>query len=214
MQKISDDLVCTAERATGYTFKNKKLLVRALTHSSASRSENYEQLEFLGDSVVQLVVTKWLYARGGSEGEMTAERQKLVSHTPLKCASEALGLTGLIIKGVRDVGEKALSSVYEAVTGAIFADGGYRAAESFVKRTLLSAHINAPENFKGELQEYVQGRGLPLPEYRTTRRGGSANSPEFICDVLVCGQSFSGAGRSKAEAEKRAAKAAVKALVN
>ena len=95
----------------GYTFKDKKLLVRALTHSSASHTENYEQLEFLGDSVIQLIVTKELYLDGGTEGEMTAQRQKLVSRWPLKTASESLGLTDCIIKGVANVGEKALSSV-------------------------------------------------------------------------------------------------------
>lgn len=211
-QNMAD--VSAVESAIGYTFKNKALLVRALTHSSASHTQNYEQLEFLGDSVIQLAVTRYLYARGGSEGEMTATRQKLVSHAPLKMASQSLGLTEHIIKGVRDVGEKALSSVYEAVAGAIFADGGYRAAEKFVKKTLLGAKVRAPENFKGELQEYVQGRGEPLPEYRTRRTGGTANEPQFVCDVLVCGQSFSGSGKSKSEAEKRAAKSALEALLN
>ena len=131
--------IAAAERAIGYKFKDNRLLTRALTHSSASRTDNYEKLEFLGDSVIQLAVTKWLYANGGDEGEMTAERQRLVSHWPLKRASEALGLTNYIIN-VGDVGEKALSSVYEAVAGAIFADGGFAAAERFIKRTLISAH--------------------------------------------------------------------------
>ena len=207
-----DGIVCAVESASGYTFKNKKLLVRALTHSSASHTENYEQLEFLGDSVIQLAVSKWLYDRGGSEGEMTAQRQKLVSHIPLKCASEALGLTEHIIKGVRDVSEKALSSVYEAVAGAIFADGGFKAAEKFVKKTLLSAHLKAPINYKGALQEYVQAQGRPLPEYNTRRSGGTPNAPEFVCDVLVCGRSFTGTGGSKGEAEKSAAKSALDSL--
>ena len=204
--------IAAAERAIGYKFKDNRLLTRALTHSSASRTDNYEKLEFLGDSVIQLAVTKWLYANGGDEGEMTAERQRLVSHWPLKRASEALGLTNYIIC-VGDVGEKALSSVYEAVAGAIFADGGFAAAERFIKRTLISAHLSAPKNYKGELQEYVQSKGAPLPEYRTERSGGTANSPQFVCNLLVCGKSFSGTGKSKSEAEKRAAKSALEAMV-
>lgn len=202
------------ERMLGYTFKDKKLLVRALTHSSASHTENYEQLEFLGDSVIQLIVTKELYLDGGTEGEMTAQRQKLVSRWPLKTASESLGLTDYIIKGVANVGEKALSSVYEAVAGAIFADGGYRAAEKFVKKTLIDVHLNAPENFKGDLQEYVQGRGFPLPEYNTSAVAGPSNDPQFVCNVLVCEKSFTGTGKSKSEAEKRAAKSALDCLLS
>ena len=200
------------ERELGYRFKNKQLLKRALTHSSASQRENYEQLEFLGDAVIQLVVTSHLYGEGGSEGEMTMRRQKLVSHAPLKCASEELDLPSFIVKGVADVGEKALSSVYEAVCGAIFCDGGYAAAEKFVNRTLLAAHVSAPRNSKGELQEYVQGKGQKLPEYSTRRTGGTENKPEFSSEVSVCGRTFFGEGKSKSEAERLAAKSALDGL--
>ena len=188
------------ERELGYRFKNKQLLKRALTHSSASQRENYEQLEFLGDAVIQLVVTSHLYGEGGSEGEMTMRRQKLVSHAPLKCASEELDLPSFIVKGVADVGEKALSSVYEAV------------CEKFVNRTLLAAHVSAPRNFKGELQEYVQGKGQKLPEYSTRRTGGTENKPEFSSEVSVCGRTFFGEGKSKSEAERLAAKSALDGL--
>ncbi len=202
----------TLEKKLGYTFKDKKLLERALTHSSASGADNYEQLEFLGDSVIQLIVTARLYSEGGTEGQMTARRQKLVSHEPLKCASEELGLPSCIIKGVPDVGEKPLSSVYESVCGAIFADGGYAAAEKFINRTLLAAHVSAPRNYKGELQEYVQSKGEQLPSYRTRLQGGTPDKPDFVCDVAVCGKSFSGRGKSKGEAERRAAKSALDCL--
>ena len=206
--------LAAAERALGYKFRDRELLRRALTHSSASHTQNNEQLEFLGDSVIQLAVTAWLYEQGGDEGCMTGRRQKLVSHSPLKCASKALGLPQYIVKGVPDIGEKALSSVYEAVCGAIFCDGGYAAAEKFVHRTLLAAHISAPRNCKGELQEYVQGKGMPLPEYRTRRDGGTENRPEFTCSLLVCGKTFRGDGGSKAEAERNAAEAALSHLKN
>ena len=147
---------------------------------------------------------------GGTEGEMTAKRQKLVSHAPLKIASEKLKLPSYIVKGVPDVGEKPLSSVYESVCGAIFTDGGYAAAEKFIKRTLLAAHVSAPRNYKGDLQEYVQGLGerQPLPVYNT-RPSDDADKQGFVCDVLVCGKSFSGTGKSKSEAERNAAKRAL-----
>ena len=212
MSEISAKELAIIERELGYKFKDRQLLALALTHSSASHSRNYEQLEFLGDSVIQLIVTHFLYKKGGSEGEMTAQRQKLVSHAPLKCASEELHLPEHIVKGVPDVGEKALSSVYEAVCGAVFSDGGYAAAEQFVTRTLLAAHISAPRNYKGDLQEYVQGKGEDLPEYNTGRSGGTSNKPEFVCNVIVCGNIFTGTGGSKAEAERNAAKSALKSL--
>ena len=200
------------ERRLGYKFKDKGLLKRALTHSSASRKENYEELEFLGDSVIQLAVTRALYEAGGTEGEMTARRQQLVSHAPLKKVSASLGLPDFMIKGVPDAGEKALSSVYEAVAGAIFADGGYAEAESFVKRTMLAAHLIAGENYKGELQEYAQARGEQLPRYSTSRSGGTENEPQFVSHVVVCGKSFTGSGKSKSAAEKSAAKCAIQEL--
>ena len=199
------------QRRLGYKFKNASLLVRALTHSSAS-AENNEQLEFLGDSVIQLAVTSFLYRGGGSEGDMTARRQQLVSHIPLKGVAEELGLPGAMIKANADIGKKAYSSVYEAVAGAIFSDGGYAAAEDFVRRTLLKAHTAAPRNCKGELQELLQARHLPLPEYVTVRTGGTPNAPGFTCTLTAGGMTFTGGGGSKAEAEKAAAEAALAQL--
>lgn len=199
------------QRRLGYSFKDSTLLLRALTHSSAS-AENNEQLEFLGDSVIQLAVTAFLYAQGGDEGDMTARRQQLVSHEPLKSVAEELGLPAMIIKANADIGKKAYSSVYEAVVGAIFSDGGYAAAEQFVRRTLLKAHAAAPENYKGKLQELLQSRRLPLPQYNTVRTGGTPNAPGFTCTLTACGMTFFGSGGSKAEAEKNAARAALEKL--
>lgn len=201
------------EGRLGYAFRDARLLSRALTHASASGTENYEELEFLGDSVIQLCVTDRLYKKGGSAGEMTAERQLLVSHEPLKQAASELGLHDYIVyEG--GVGEKALSSVYESVCGAIYSDGGFAEAQKFVSRTLLAAHVSAPRNFKGELQELVQQRHERLPEYDTRRTGGSADRPQFESRVSVAGRTFYGSGGSKAEAEKRAAEAALEALGN
>lgn len=210
--KISAQNLGALEGRLGYTFKDRRLLVRALTHASASADENYERLEFLGDSVIQLVVTKWLYSMGGDEGKMTAERQLLVSHAPLKQVAGELGLHDMIIKDAENVGEKALSSVYESVCGAIFADGGYQAATRFIERTLLGRKMRAPRNVKGELQEYLQQRHESLPDYETRRTGGQEQSPVFECVLTVRGKKYNGSGSSKAEAEKRAAAAALKEL--
>ncbi len=211
IEELSSARLRALEGRLGYAFRDGRLLVRALTHASASGGDNYEELEFLGDSVVQLCVTAWLYKKGGTEGAMTAERQRLVSHEPLKQAAAELGLHGCMISE-GPAGEKALSSVYESVCGAIYADGGFAEAEKFVARTLLAAHVSAPRNVKGELQEYVQELHEKLPEYDTRRTGGASDKPVFESRVSVLGRTFSGSGGSKAEAEKRAAAEALKAF--
>lgn len=207
---MAHDLISLQQRL-GYSFKDSSLLLRALTHSSAS-AENNEQLEFLGDSVIQLAVTAFLYGHGGDEGDMTERRQRLVSHIPLKSVAKELGLPDFMIKANGDIGKKAYSSVYEAVAGAIFSDGGYAAAEQFVRRTLLKAQAAAPRNFKGELQELLQARRGSLPEYVTVQTGGTSNAPGFTCTLTAGGMTFKGFGGSKAEAEKRAAEAALARL--
>lgn len=196
------------ENKLGYTFNDINLLKRALTHSSASREENYEQLEFLGDSVIQLIVTDKLYKEGGTEGEMTFMRQRMVSRRPLEVASDALGLTGYL-EHSGGAGAKAVSSVYEAVVGAIYCDGGMDAAQKFVYSTLIALHTEAPENYKGELQEYTQSFGGKLPQYKTQMCGGEPHSPVFTCTVEVDGKKYVSKGKSKAEAEQRAARAAL-----
>ena len=206
-----------AERAIGYRFSDRTLLGRCFVHSSLAEvtgEESNERLEFLGDAVVQLYVTDLLYhASSAREGVLTAMRQNYVSRGAMEAACEALGLMQYLRRtGDVPLHGKTAANLFEAVAGAIFADGGFKAAEKFVKKTLLSAHLKAPINYKGALQEYVQAQGRPLPEYNTRRSGGTPNAPEFVCDVLVCGRSFTGTGGSKGEAEKSAAKSALGSL--
>ncbi|MCD8041224.1 MAG: putative dsRNA-binding protein [Clostridia bacterium] len=202
------DGLTALQQKLGYTFKDINLLKRAITHSSASHTENNEQLEFLGDSVIQLAVTYKIYLEGGTEGEMTAKRQKLVSRAPLEQVSNSLGLPAMLSYS-GSLGSKAISSVYEAVTGAIYCDGGYAAAEEFICRTLLAMHASAPENYKGNLQELVQGKGEPLPVYNTKQCGGEPHLPQFCCELTVSGKTFTSVGTSKAAAEQNAAHTAL-----
>ncbi len=207
---MKDDNISKLCKRLGYKFKDTELLMRALTHSSAARGVNNERLEFLGDSVIQLVVTHRLYGGGGNEGDMTADRQRLVSHAPLKEASQRLGLYDFMIKSPGDIGDKAHSSVYEAVAGAVFADGGYAAAEKFIARTLIDVHTAAPRNYKGALQEHMQSEKKQLPAYMTEMIGGTANKPVFRCVLVADGKEFKAEGGSKAEAERKAAEKAMK----
>lgn len=155
-----------SEKRIDYTFRNKELLITAFTHSTYANvhgGEDNERLEFLGDSVLQMVVSEALYFRKEKdrvlrEGEMTVLRQMMVRKEALLDAVERLGLKDflLIEGGAANVGDKTVSSLFETVTAAIYLDSGYRAAKKFISDNLV---FRVERNFKGELQELLQKRG-------------------------------------------------------
>ncbi len=199
--------VQTIEKKLGYSFKDKALLLEAFTHSSYANAygdKSNERLEYLGDSVLQLVVTEWQYAvlSTASEGVMTKERQRLVCKNALESAVDALDIERYLrVYGKRqNVGEKTTSSLFESVVGAIYLDGGYESAKKFIlKRGNLSIDTR-DENHKGALQEYLQGIGEPPPVYKTTKTGPD-HAPTFRTEVFALGESAKGEGRTKKEAE-------------
>lgn len=207
-----------AEKRIGYVFKDKTLLRTAFTHSTYSNAhggEDNERLEYLGDSVLQLVVSEELYffRKNGKllkEGEMTSLRQMLVRKESLLQAAERLGLREflLIEGGAANVGGKTVSSLFETVTAAVYLDGGYEAAKKFISDKLS---FRDERNYKGELQEFLQGRGEPPPEYESEKRGKD-NEPSFVCRVKALGARAEGRGGSKVAAEQEAAKKLLEAL--
>ena len=200
-----------AERAINYTFKDKNLLKRALTAASASE-ENNQLLEFFGDAILEFIVSEKIFSEGSDEGELTVRRSTLVSDKSLKSVSERLGLDKLIIRAEKDLNnKKAIPSVYEAVTAAIYLDGGMDEAKKFVYSTLDFEAKNAVINYKGALQEYMQGNGKPVPEYENTDIG-NAQKHRFIVKVTLFGQTFSGEADSIKQAEQLAAKKALEYL--
>ena len=158
-----------AERKIGYVFKDKELLTLAFTHSTYSNvhgGENNERLEYLGDAVLQLVVSELLYAceengRKFTEGEMTESRQRLVNQKALSAVVEKMGLKEYLLfeGGASNVGEKTTSSLFETVAAAIYLDGGFEAAKKFVSRHL---QLSREENYIGKLQIWLQKRGKPI----------------------------------------------------
>lgn len=202
--------VAEIEKKLGYTFKDKALLREAFTHSSYVNrhgGKNNERMEYLGDTVLQLVVTEWQYFRDekASEGRMTAERQKLVCKSALDSAAEALELDKYLLKegGRQNVGSKTVSSIFEAVVAAIYLDGGYKAAKKFV---LKHGNLRAVENDnpKGALKEFLEKRGEDAPVYQTAKTG-SDNAPLFHCTAFALGESAFGEGKTKKQAEATAA---------
>jgi ribonuclease III len=208
-----------------HRFERPALLQEALTHPSAAGRRGrlrrgYERLEFLGDRVLGLIVAELLFERfpSESEGDLTRRQAALVRREALIAVAEAAGLGPHIIlsPGEDAAGARAnpsvLADICEAVIAALYLDGGLAAARRFVARwwqpQLDALGAAPPRDPKTALQEWAQGRGLPLPVYRTLRVEGPPHRRQFTIAVEV-------AGLAKAEAtgaSKRAAEVAAAAL--
>lgn len=197
------------EKKLGYVFKDKGLLTQAFVHSSYGRVKKIpdnERMEYLGDSVLQLIVTEWQYFRDDSgEGKMTKDRQRLVCEETLLAEVEELGLQKHLLylgKKLTNVGAKAFSSLFETVVAAIYLDGGYAPAKEFVLERMSDRDDT---NYKGELQEYLQSRGDTFPTY-TLEKEGKDNAPVYTARVSAGGFTAQGTGKTKKSAEQLAAK--------
>ncbi len=216
------------EARLGYTFLDRSLLDAALTHTSALPSGTVragEQLEFLGDAVLGLVIADLLlYAFPDlDEGELSTRRAPLVRAPTLAAKARALGIGQALRLGRgEDRGggrNKAsiLASTYEAVLGAIYRDGGFERAKAVITRHFAEdldrgGTAGAPD-WKTTLQERIQARHRTVPEYRLAGETGPAHARQFTAEVWVGEQYLAcGRGTSKREAEQQAARAALEAL--
>ena len=215
----------------GYTFRDTALLRLALTHPSVSHglgaaSPTNQRLEFLGDAVLQLVLSGELYQAfpGFSEGPLTKARAKLVNRRSLADHSRELGLGAHLIvsRGEEDQGGRnrlsALADTFEAVLGAIFLDGGFDAARDFVCRHFEEALAGLSatpllDNPKGELQELLQVSSPEAPRYHVVAASGPDHDRLFVCTVQHAGVELArGCGKSKKAAESEAAAVALRGL--
>ena len=208
------------EEKIGYRFQNKELLKEAFTHSTYANvhgGKDNERMEYLGDAVLQLVVTDWQYARNqrAEEGMLTRERQRLVCEDALDEAVRALKLQNylLISGGSSNVGKKTISSLFETVIAAIYLDGGYQPAKEFILEHGRLEEEAFPVNYKGDLQEYLQSKGENTPVYETEKMGKD-NAPTFIASVTAMGRTARGEGGSKKAAQAEAAKNLLQQLTN
>jgi len=224
------DLAAFQDRL-GCKFRDEGLLRLALTHPSVAHEDNAptphnQRLEFLGDAVLQLVLTRELYERfpAFDEGPLTKARAKLVNRRTL---AEHAGLLGLGTQLILGHGEathggrerpSALADAFEALLGAIFLDGGFDAAREFILREFSPAFgklnvLPTIDNPKGELQELLQIRSPLAPEYQTISATGPDHDRVFECIVLHNGVELArGSGKSKKAAESDAALAALNKL--
>lgn len=209
------------------SFKDKKLFDLALTHRSwvnehkGQRTSN-ERLEFLGDAILEFIVSKELFSKfpDKEEGYLTALRANLVNTTSLAGIAKklALGEAIYLSKGEEEGGGRTntslLADTVEAIIGAIFIDRGTEASEEFIQKNLLDEleerAAQPLKDFKSRLQEYVQSKSLPAPRYQVIEESGPDHDKKFVIEVLVEGAPWArGEGKSKSTAEQEAARQAL-----
>lgn len=211
------------EKSMGYSFKDKNLLINALTHSSyineKSNLKNNERLEFLGDAVLELVVSEGLYRRDPdmTEGELTKIRAKIVCTESLAKVSSECGFGQYIFmgKGEENTGGRVrksiLANTFEAIAGAVYLDGGLSAAKALILRLLQDTMQRAAEgilifDYKTKLQEVVQQNPDGVLEYRLEQEKGPEHNKTFYVQLSHNGRIIGdGEGRNKKEAEQQAA---------
>lgn len=221
------DFKAHAERL-GVSFKNLDLLVEALTHRSylnehKAAGNHNERLEFLGDAVLELATTNFLFHKfpHKPEGDMTAYRAALVNTVSLAESAKALGLNDMLLlsKGeAKDTGRARdiiLANAFEAVLGAIYLDQGYDAAEAFVARALypkidVIIEKRAYQDSKSRFQEAAQEKKGITPTYKTLSEEGPDHDRIFTVGVFLHDEEIAhGQGKAKQEAEQAAAQAAL-----
>jgi len=208
------------EQRIKYQFKNKNLLQEALTHSSFTGNDiDNERLEFLGDAVLELVISEYLYNNHlFDEGIMTRLRANIVCSESLTLAAKNLGLGEYLIMGKGELvtggrGRKSnLSNAFEAVMGAVFLDSDYESTRTVVLHALknniaLSLDGKLVKDYKTELQEYIQQYEKNVLEYSLVKSEGPEHDKTFYIQLQHNHKTVAeGSGKSKKEAEQNAAK--------
>ena len=227
LSKQDLERVRECEQAIGYVFKGPTLLLHALTHASSQNADlpSNERLEFLGDSVLGLAVSEFLFnfLEDGDEGDLTQIKSVVVSTVTLAGESRRLGLdrSYCVGKGMgkrHEMPPSLLANVFEAVVAAIYLDGGLEEARRFVVRNLYHQILAVcddrhTKNYKSLLQQLAQKERGITPSYRVLRQTGPDHRKSFeIAAVIGRAQYPAGSGKSKKDAEQQAARRALKSL--
>jgi ribonuclease-3 len=218
-----------------HRFKDPALLERALNHRSyayergTGAESSYERLEFLGDALLGMLVSDWLYRDDdrAAEGVLSRRRQSVVRTSTLARAAARLGLGEAIRLGRGEEGTggrtkpSLLADAFESVLGAIYLDGGIRAARAFVRRELRTplqetrGASGSSDDFKTRLQEHVQAELQQTPRYRIVLMTGPDHARHFVVEVWVGERALSrGTGSNRKRAEQQAARGALRKLEN
>lgn len=218
------------ERVLGYRFQNDEYLITALSHRSYVNSqrsekkiESNERLEFLGDAVLNIVVTDYLFHEypDREEGRMSKMKSLVVSARVLGLCAEAWKLGDFILLSrseEKSGGRKRLSilaDAYEAVIGAVYLDGGLESARKLIHSSLMAIMDEVLDdeelaNYKSKLLEYTQSRGLGIPSYEVLQESGPEHQKDFVVGVFVQNREWGrGEGKSKKSAEQAGARMAL-----
>jgi ribonuclease III len=225
----SRDPLRVVENAIGHVFAEPELLIRALSHRSwinaqgGNPIDSNERLEFLGDAVLDLVITDYLYLTrtDEDEGKLSKIKSLVVSAKVLAEVARPLGIGNhiLLSRSEEKAGggerESILADAWESLIGAIYLDAGYGAAEAFLHRTLvprLSEFMEdaALANYKSALLEHAQSKGIGPPRYEVEKTSGPEHGKKYHMRVLLQGEVWGrGSGLSKKDAEQAAARKAL-----
>ncbi len=207
-----------------YSFRNEQLLQQAVTHRSFSKSVNNERLEFLGDSVLGLVISEHLFQRlkKATEGELSRVRSSLVKEDALARVARDINLGDYLRLGSGELKSggfrraSILSDAMEAIFGAIYLDGGFDQVRNSIHYLYEDYLVTLPEpkdlkDPKTSLQEYLQGVKQPLPVYQVVKTEGKSHDQIFTveCRIPGLGLVTTGTGNSRKRAEQVAASAAL-----
>ena len=206
----------TLEQRLSYTFQDRSLLEKALTHPSAGGLP-FQRLEFLGDRVLGLIIAEWLYELfpNDFEGHLTKRLANMVNRSALNRVALSIDLSEYIVSDTKMAyHSRVMADCCEALLGAIYLDSGLDAVKTVIRmiwKPFLDAHESTPAiDAKSALQEYLQGIKYPLPQYRLISQSGPSHSPVFHIRLDINnGEYFTGMGQSKREAEQMAAQCAL-----
>ncbi len=216
----------TLEEKLGYEFKDKKLIIEALTHKSYKQPYDNERLEFLGDAVLDLVVGEYLFTkfRDSDEGKLSKIRASLVNETGFDKLARALHLGDYILlsnaednNGGREK-SSLLSNAFEAIMGAVYLEAGLKTVEKIAIRLIETNHEEISlaslfRDYKTTLQELTQARFGITPEYKVIASRGPDHKKEFEVAVYIEDKEYARAvGKSKKIAQQEAAELAVDIL--
>jgi ribonuclease-3 len=219
------------EKIIGDSISNKNIYVEALIHRSfLEENDQYnfsnERLEFLGDSVLNLIIGEYLFNKfpQEEEGFLTKVRAKLVNRNALSLVAENINLGDLLIissnvpKSITHNSKSVLSDALEALIGAIYLDRGIETCKNFVQINIIEPALKngehlIDENYKSQLLEYAQANKLAIPVYQIVSEEGPHHDKTFTAEVLIESKVLGeGKGKSKKEAEQNAARVALKRI--
>lgn len=221
------------EKLVGTKINNPNLYLEALTHRSGvnisplRKKTSNERLEFLGDSVLNLVVTEYIFSRfkEEDEGQMTIFRSRFVNKEILLKVANKLKMTNLLFinenaaTAIESGAKSILADSVEALIGAIYLDLGLDAASNFIMKYIIKPNLSLvgikDQNFKSQLLEYVQSKKLSTPKYEVIKEEGPQHAKTFTIQVSIDGKPLgTGSGKTKKAAEQLAAKQAIEKIKN